>query len=259
MLSVYWMEQSDSDVRQQQDWLNPSEIAHLSNLRFQKRRRDWLLGRWTAKLAISACRDFPADPASLAQIEIRSSSSGAPEAFSANQRMNLEISLTHRSGQAACAVAEVDAALGCDLELVESRGTAFAEDYLADSEQEIVSRVHPENRDCLVTLLWSAKESALKSLHTGLRLDTHSVVVTPELAFHSAGALTENCFQTCGDDGWRSLEVRSSCGANFSGWWRFDGAFVRTLTAIPQPSRPISLRIERCAPNVSSIPESVLD
>lgn len=253
MRSVYWIEKRESDVRQQQDWLSTAEVAHLDNLRFEKRRNEWLLGRWTAKSAISACMKFRANPASFAQIEIRSSTSGAPQAFTASRRMDLEISLTHRSGRAACAVAELDTALGCDLELVEPRGNAFMEDYLVPSEQEIVARATPQARDWIVTLIWSAKESALKSLHTGLRLDTYSVVVTPELELQSAKILPENHDSRCALDDWRSLAVRSSHGANFSGWWRFDGKFVRTLTAIPQPSRPIPLRIDAYAETPLSI------
>ena len=34
------------------DWLTAAERARLEEFRFEKRRRDWLLGRWAAKVAL---------------------------------------------------------------------------------------------------------------------------------------------------------------------------------------------------------------
>ena len=36
-------------------WLSAAEIDQMTGLRFPKRRREWRLGRWTAKHAVAAC------------------------------------------------------------------------------------------------------------------------------------------------------------------------------------------------------------
>ncbi len=76
-----------------------------------------------------------------------------------------------------CVVAPAGVSLGCDLEVIEPRSAAFVTDYFTRNEQALVERTSKEERPRLVTLLWSAKESALKALHVGLRLDTNSVEV----------------------------------------------------------------------------------
>ena len=66
-------------------------------------------------------------------------------------------------------------AVGCDLELVEPRTPGFVADFLTAAEQQsVASRPDP---DAAANLIWSAKESALKVLQTGLRRDTRSVEV----------------------------------------------------------------------------------
>ena len=80
-MDVYWLERRQSDVPEDNHWLNASEAACLNALRFPKRCADWRLGRWTAKRALSVYLKAPGDPQSLADIEIRAAASGAPEAF----------------------------------------------------------------------------------------------------------------------------------------------------------------------------------
>ena len=76
-------------------------------------------------------------------------------------------------------VAKSGVEIGCDLEMVEPRSDAFVADYFTIEEQALVARASAEDRPRLLALLWSAKESALKALHEGLRLDTRSVIVNP--------------------------------------------------------------------------------
>ena len=177
-MDVYWLEQNESDVPAENHWLSPGETRCLTAMRFAKRRTDWRLGRWTAKRALAACLQLPADLPALANIEIRAASSGAPEVFLRNQRAPVTISLSHRAGAAICAVALSATSLGCDLETVEPRIATFAADYFTANEQTLVEQTCAQVRPLLVTLLWSAKESALKALNTGLRLDTNSVEVS---------------------------------------------------------------------------------
>src|ERR1700757_4787447 len=105
MLDVYWLEQTEADVPDENDWLSARECIPFNALRFAKRRADWRQGRWTTKRAVTAYLQRPSRLVSLADIEIRPSCSGAPEVFVDNLHAMIEISLTHRAGSSACAIA----------------------------------------------------------------------------------------------------------------------------------------------------------
>jgi 4'-phosphopantetheinyl transferase len=202
-------------------------------MRFPKRRSDWRLGRWTAKRALAACLNLAADHRSLARIEIRPASSGAPEVFLGGGKAAVTISISHRAGWAACAVGQAVSPalvlLGCDLEVVEPRSEAFAADYFTAEEQELVAQASPAERFRLLAVLWSGKESALKALRVGLRLDTRCVAVNP-----FAG-------QVSGESDWRPLCAHYN-GQVLHGWWGQTGSLVRTMVAAPAPAAPHSLQ-----------------
>ena len=114
--------------------------------------------------------------------------------------------------------------IGCDLELVEARSDAFVRDYLTPSERRYVdAAADRETRYLAANLIWSAKESGLKVLTTGLRRDTRSVEV-------AVGT---------GAGGWAELTVRTTEGAAFAGWWCRFGAFILTVATereLPAPA-----------------------
>lgn len=248
-MEVYWLEQTEADVPARDDWLTASETAQLSTFRFPKRRSDWRLGRWTAKVALARYFKLPAHPRILANIEIRAASSGAPDVFFQNKPAEASISLSHRSGIAACAIASSTAALGCDLEIIEPRSDAFLADYFTTEEQSFVADAAAEDRSRLLALLWSAKESALKALHTGLRLDTRSVIVGPFEALQREIQEEKGCVRNDArldpslesSDNWFPLQVCTSQGKTFNGWWQHTRNFIRTVVATPSPQPPILL------------------
>ena len=192
-MEVYWLEQTEANVPTADDWLSPNEQALLNAMRFAQRRSDWRLGRWTAKNALALYflyLKLPADSQVLASIEIRPASTGAPEAYFGNQPAAATISLSHRAGVAACAITMPGVELGCDLETVEPRSDAFVADYFTTAEQSFIAQASVADRPRVLAMLWSAKESALKALHEGLRLDTRSVSVSPDerYSIRTAGA-----------------------------------------------------------------------
>jgi 4'-phosphopantetheinyl transferase len=221
-MNLCWLEQCGQDLPKENDWLSQNEINFLESLRFAKRRGDWRLGRWTVKHALAAYLNSPCSPAGLAKIEIRPAPSGAPEAFFENKPAPVTISLSHRDDRAICVVAPPAVDMGCDLERVEPRSDAFIADYFTPDEQELVIRHTLAERPLLLALLWSGKESALKALRTGLRIDTRSVVVGPvDLSLDL--------------DGWSPLQVRHKDGQKFNGWWQMGDGMVRTVVAAPPP------------------------
>jgi 4'-phosphopantetheinyl transferase len=229
-MNVYWLEQTEADVPAENDWLSANEATCLGGMRFAKRRADWRLGRWTAKRALSVCLDVPAHPQVFKKMDIRPAPSGAPEVFFVNQPAAVTISLSHRDGIAACAVAMSNVEMGCDLEMVEPRSDAFVADYFTIEEQALVARASAVDRPRLLALLWSAKESALKALHEGLRLDTRSVVVSPFAASFDL-------------NGWSPLRVRYTGGRVFHGWWQNTDDILRTVVAAQPLDSPIPLTI----------------
>jgi 4'-phosphopantetheinyl transferase len=235
---VYWLEQTEADVPATNDWFSSRESVTLIGMRFAKRRTDWRLGRWTAKCAVASFLNLPADPEALAKIEIRAASSGAPEVFSANEPATVTVSISHRSGASICAIALSGVDLGCDQEVVEPRSQAFVADYFTKDEQTLVAQVCEADRSGLVTLLWSAKESALKALREGLRLDTRSVAVS----------LVDRDFAL---GGWSPLRVCAD-GRRFQGWWQQAHGVVRTFVADPPSEPPILLQTPVHVPRSAS-------
>lgn len=243
VMKTYWLEQNQTDLPAHDDWLSADEAVLLSRMRFPKRRADWRLGRWTAKCAAAAYLNIPGAPHALQEIEVRAAPSGAPELFVANCSAAVTISLSHRAGIAACALAESGAKLGCDLELIEPRHGSFVADYFTREEQDLVSHASERDRPGLVSLLWSAKESALKALREGLRIDTRSLVVTFDAQTdhdHPAEVLG----RCLGLNRWQPLQVYVR-GEVFQGWWQSKDKVVRTLVGAPSPLAPLLL--DRCA------------
>lgn len=226
---IEWHEQNDTDVPGDDRWLGPRELATLACLRFAKRRADWRLGRWTAKLSVAACLCLPPSRETFRRLEIRSAPSGAPQVFFAEQPAAVAISLSHRSGMAVCAAVPCSNPaflLGCDIELIEPRSEAFLADYFTEEEQALVRDAPPAGCWSLVALLWSAKESLLKALQSGLRADTRSVNVS--LAFPPPTGIA----------GWHVFHAHHRDCSVLTGWWYERAGLVRTLVAARTAERP---------------------
>lgn len=227
-MEIYLLEQTESAVPSGENWLGPREIAALRGMRFPRRRADWRLGRWTAKRALAACLELPRSLPALAEIEIIADVSGAPEAHRANTLLPVTISLSHRAGTAICSVASGNGKMGCDMELIEPHSAAFVTDYFTTEEQTWIAHTYAAEQPRIITLLWSAKESAAKALRQGLRLDTRSLRVTDIV-----GAWDVH--------GWSSLQVQHMDGEVFQGWWQGNDWVLRTVVADSAPRSPILL------------------
>jgi 4'-phosphopantetheinyl transferase len=214
---TWWLACAEDQLPAGTGWLADRERGYADGLRYAKRRDDFLVSRLTLKLAVARVLGWPEDDTALARIESRSASDGAPELFVDGQPAGHGVSLTDRAGCAACLVAEAPAAIGCDLELVEARTDAFVDDYLTGPERDLVASAG-DARDRAANLIWSAKESALKVLRTGLRRDTRSVEVTVADLRPAEHV-------------WSPLQVRAVEGTVFSGWWRRSGSFLLTSCA----------------------------
>ena len=222
-----WLARNEYALPADPGWLSRYEAERAAGYRFPKRRAEYLLRRYTAKQAVAAATGLPVDLASLARVEIRNAPSGAPYAVVHGTPAGVALSLTDRAGRALCVVGT--GTVGCDLELVEPRSAGFVHDFLTRAERDRVAR--SADPDAAANLFWSAKESALKVLRTGLRRDTRSV----EITIHSGQM-----------NGWAPLDVVGVEGESFAGWWRRYGRFLLTVVGSVVDSPPVPL--ERPAP-----------
>ena len=207
--------QRRNDLPGHRNWLTPNERARCDAFRFEKRRLDWLLGRWTAKQARLHVEKLP-EP-DIGRFEVASADDGAPLPLLDGERFEIGLSLSHSNDRALCAVSRDVPTLGCDIEFVEPRSRKFVSTFFTAAERECVDNTSPELRDTLTTMIWSAKESTLKALGTGLKADTRRVEVIP-------GELPT------GDD-WNCVDVVSADDGRFGCFWRRDGQFVLTVSA----------------------------
>lgn len=241
---MWWLARGEDHLPTGTAWLSPAESGYADAQRFTKRRTEFLVARWTAKHALAQVLALPTTPAQLRVIEVRHAPTGAPLAFVDGSPAGVQVSLTDRAGWAVCLVSSGPLSVGCDLELVEPRTTGFVDDFLTETERAFVrASGDGTEHDLFANLIWSAKESGLKVLGTGLRRDTRSVEVSVD----------------AGEDGWNRLSVRTSQEQVFPGWWGRFGQFVLTMAAQDEPPMPASLDepslLHRAEPTHSWLPE----
>jgi 4'-phosphopantetheinyl transferase len=229
---VRWLARGENGMPADDRWLAPGEAARAAQMRYTKRRTEYRLRRWAAKNAVATAASIGSDPAGLARIEVRNRPSGAPYVLLDGSPLAMDVSLTDRAGWAVCLVGPDLGAVGCDLELVEPRTAGFLADFLTPAEREYVgAQPGPDSAHAAANLIWSAKESALKVLRTGLRRDTRTVEVHLD---HATDA-----------PGWAPLRVCVDSGAEIPGWWRRDGMFVLTVAAAGPTAHPVALEPDR--------------
>jgi 4'-phosphopantetheinyl transferase len=201
-------------------------------MRFPKRRREWLLGRWTAKNLLRrcdpACAELPLD-----SITVENEPAGAPYVLvQAGQRWSGSLSLSHRDDLAVCALApEAGRSVGIDLEKVEPRSEEFILDYFTPAEIERIAACSPEQHERWVALTWSIKEALLKLAGIGLRLDTRKIELVSADGFGTPAAPA--------DMGWLGAEVSAPelpwTGGLSTCWQPYGSAYVLTLAVSGLP------------------------
>ena len=212
--------------------LSRQEQAKLATLHVDKRRRDWLLGRLTAKQLLQAVLyDEKGIGLRLDQIEIDNDPDGAPfaslltEESAEPRRLSWSLSISHSNGAALSAV-HPTATVGADMERIETREWNFVRSYFSPAEIDLVESSPSAERDMLITLIWSGKEALLKVLREGLRLDTRTIICLFDV---SRASTTE----------WIPYEIilqaqLPELPSRWSGWWRLwqtEIPFVLTLAA----------------------------
>ncbi|MBN2383390.1 4'-phosphopantetheinyl transferase superfamily protein [bacterium] len=167
------------------NWATDRERRRYAGFSSAKRRREWLLGRLTAKSLVRTYYQSRGLPSlALDQIEIMNDSLGKPcvqliGALELHDPDRLTVSISHRKDRALCGLAEHAPGLGfgLDLEYVEPRPRLFVETFYHHNEQAQIEQCPRASRDVCITALWSIKEAFLKAIGQGLRLDLRSIWV----------------------------------------------------------------------------------
>jgi 4'-phosphopantetheinyl transferase len=207
--------------------LSAEERERHESFRVLKRRRDWLLGRWTAKNLLREHLNQHSIFVPLDQIVIRADEDGSPYALLSGQRLPVNLSISHSGAHSLCALTDdTDARVGADIEVIEPRPMSLAEQFFTEEELTAVLARPEAERDARITLVWSAKEAFLKCTKEGLRVDTRAISVElPEL------------LADAGD--WQTMRVSPRVelmrvGTDYRAWWRRDEDAILTLGMLRQ-------------------------
>lgn len=209
---------SEVNLTDHSTYLGDQEKAAYQKLRFAKRQNEWLGGRLAAKRLMQRV-DTRWNQKQRNEIEILSEESGAPYLVISGWQGNPgRVSISHSNGYVFCAYSPNEIQMGVDLELIEPRAGEFARDFFTAKEVDQISTLENTNKILFVTVIWSGKESVLKAISTGLRVDTRSVeVVLPGFYEESTG--------------WSRLGLKSNLTKDnsLSLVWRREGDFVLTV------------------------------
>jgi phosphopantetheinyl transferase len=222
-MPIFWSFQKidqrigQSDPADIYQYLGEHEKAALQKLKVAKRKQEWLAARLIIKDLVRKADDRWKHK-ELHEIEVWNKENGAPHLVIAGSQANLtKVSLSHSNGYVLCAYSAVNVQLGVDLELIEPRSREFVQDFFTVNELDQIDKMDVLERNLFITVIWSGKESVLKALSLGLRVDTRSIEV-------SLRAPSDE------HNGWNGLGLKSNLIKNdtLSLVWRRDGDFVLT-------------------------------
>lgn len=150
-----------------EEFLTKRELAMYKEFKIEKRKKEWLGGRYALKKL--ACDFFSFE---INKMEVKNLASGKPVLLVPGGT-KLPVSITHSGAYAAAAIALTGSAIGVDIEAVEERSAAWVKQCFIP--EELISKKAP-----FLTQLWAQKEAVLKFLGVGLKLSCTDINCLPD-------------------------------------------------------------------------------
>lgn len=154
---------------------------------------------------------------------------GSPQTLILGDRAPFSLSISHSQSIAMCCIYAEGFNLGCDIEYIEERSEAFVADYFTEDELKMMRDSEHSKKNIVSNLIWSAKESALKTLREGLRLDTRSVSFTCDAIDFSSE--------------WFPIKIQVNNTSTLHGWGRIGERFVQTIACEQPTTKPVRISI----------------
>jgi phosphopantetheinyl transferase (holo-ACP synthase) len=137
-------------------------------MQFEKRKKDYLLGRYSAKMALSVL----SGETELDKIFIEQGVFNHPVVLGTCQVQSLEVAITHCDDLGAAAAFPRAYPLGIDLERVSTDRIRVMEKETTGEEKKILKDL-PFSKAVSLASFWTAKEALSKVLKTGLTTPFH--------------------------------------------------------------------------------------
>lgn len=166
------------------------ESFYLDNLRFVKRKSEFISGRLAGKRAVKEYlvnfESLNVNSLRFNDLEIRKSNTGEPIVLITNNHTDLLISISHSGAIAASIVSNGRdyRGIGIDIEKIERRDESFLNVGFNQSEIENLNNCNKYSAKKLnsridedITRYWTIKESILKSLGIGLKADLKDIEI----------------------------------------------------------------------------------
>lgn len=146
------------------DFLGCQEREFYKNLRYDRKRKSYLLGRYAAKNAVKTALKLE----SLTEIEIFNGIFDQP-LIGCDKSKNLLISISHCEDTGIAVAFPDSLSIGIDIEKINPEKYQLLENMLKNSEKDCLEMDEGVNIK-IVTMLWAVKEALSKSIKTGLTL-----------------------------------------------------------------------------------------
>lgn len=148
------------------DLLSEDEKKILAGFNYPKRRREWLGGRLTAKVAVLNALHLPCRPEDIAAVSILPKPDGSPQPGGPllSGKTGVSLSISH-SDRYAMAMASADGRCGIDIQRLSDKTVRVADRFSVAKERELLRTAYDwQSPQQYLTMLWSAKEALKKAM-----------------------------------------------------------------------------------------------
>ncbi|WP_010099271.1 4'-phosphopantetheinyl transferase superfamily protein [Ornithinibacillus scapharcae] len=154
---------TEQDYLNAKNTLGQEEVLEYSSYQVEKRKSEFLFGRYAGKRASA---DLIGEP-DLKKIQITRGVFHQPVLMYEKNKDNIQVSITHTERIAAAISFPERHPFSVDLEYIKESNAEFLSSFIKDAETNLFHDFN-ESKIQTYTLIWSAKEALSKILKTGL-------------------------------------------------------------------------------------------